>query len=220
MLDLTLIIPAKKEAEALPKVLEELTKLDCKITVSLQKDDLETINAIKSFNVNIYEQVINGYGSSLIEAITKCETKYFCIFNADGSFEMEEIKKMYESIEKFDFIFGSRYLKDSSSDDDTFLTLVGNYFFTKLARILYGLELTDILYTFIMGNVSSFKKINLINSDFRFCVELPIKMHKLNMKYKTISSIEKKRIAGKKKVNEFKDGSLILLEILRNLFQR
>ena len=38
------------------------------------------------------------------------------------------------------------------------------------------------------------------------------------MQYKCIPSYEYKRIAGKKKVNAFKDGFLILLEILRLFF--
>ena len=50
MKDLTLIIPAKNEAESLPKVLADLKNFNCKILVSLQKDDEDTINAIKPFD--------------------------------------------------------------------------------------------------------------------------------------------------------------------------
>ena len=39
-----------------------------------------------------------------------------------------------------------------------------------------------------------------------------------NMQYECIPSYEYKRIAGKKKVNAFKDGFLILLEILKIIF--
>ena len=42
------------------------------------------------------------------------------------------------------------------------------------------------------------KKLNIKSNDFRFCVELPIKMHLAKMKYQTLPSYEKKRIAGKK----------------------
>ena len=69
MKDLTLIIPAKNESESLPKVLSELRNFDCKILVSLQKDDEKTINAIKSFDIEIYTQNGKGYGNSLIEGI-------------------------------------------------------------------------------------------------------------------------------------------------------
>ena len=45
----------------------------------------------------------------------------------------------------------------------------------KLSR---KLNLTDILYTYVLGKKTSFEKLNVISSDFRFCVELPIKAKK------------------------------------------
>ena len=49
MSNLTLVIPAKKEAESLPVFLRELKQYDYKKIVVLQKDDFETIDAIKEF---------------------------------------------------------------------------------------------------------------------------------------------------------------------------
>ena len=49
MNNLTLLIPANKEAESLPIFLNELTSYNCKKMVVLQKEDLETINSIKDF---------------------------------------------------------------------------------------------------------------------------------------------------------------------------
>ena len=43
MKNLTLIIPAKEEADSLPTVLKEVESLDCKIIVILHASDLETI---------------------------------------------------------------------------------------------------------------------------------------------------------------------------------
>ena len=84
MNDLTLIIPAKFESESLPHTLNELESLDCKIIISLQEDDIQTINSLSKFTHEIYIQKKIGYGNSITEAINYCKTKYFCIFNADG----------------------------------------------------------------------------------------------------------------------------------------
>ena len=51
-----------------------------------------------------------------------------------------------------------------------------------------------------MGKTDSFKKLNIVSNDFKFCVELPIKMEIANMKYECIPSYELKRIAGRKKL--------------------
>ena len=56
MKNLTLIIPAKEEAESLPTVLKEIENLECHIIVILHDSDLATINAIKNFNCEIVYQ--------------------------------------------------------------------------------------------------------------------------------------------------------------------
>ena len=214
--DLTLIIPAKNEKESLPIVIDKIKKFDHRITVSLKKDDKETINSIKNIsNIKIFFQSGKGYGKYLNEAINSCKTKYFCIFNADGSFDPNDLIKMYNLIENNDFVFTTRYKYPGGSEDDTFITYIGNQIFSKLGNLFFSLSISDILYTYLMGNTESFKKLNVESNDFRFCVELPIKMQISKMKYLCIPSYEKKRIAGKKKVDAFKDGFLILLEMIR-----
>ena len=218
MKKLTLIIPAKNESESLPKVLESLKQIDCKIIVSLKDNDLKTIDSIREFDVTIHKQRGTGYGNSLIEAINVCKTEWYCIFNADGSFMQEDLYKMYNLMDKNEFIYASRYLKESGSDDDTIITLLGNKIFSLLGKILFSLQINDILYTYVMGSVDSFKKLNIKSNDFRLCVEMPIKMTICKMNYASVPSYEKRRIAGKKKVNVLKDGFLILIEILKLFF--
>ena len=100
MKDLTIIIPAKDEKETLPVIIENLKSLDCDITITLKDDDIETVKAINDKNVKIFYQSGKGYGNSLREAIVECKSKYFCIFNADGSFEHNDLFKMYNLIQK------------------------------------------------------------------------------------------------------------------------
>ena len=217
---LTLIIPAKNENESLPMVLNSLKKFNYNIIVSLSGHDYETINSIKNYdNVKILKQSAKGYGNALLEGINACKTKYFCIFNADGSFDENDLPKMLELNYQYDFIFTSRYSSGAGSEDDTIVTYLGNQIFSLLGRIFFSLKISDILFTFVMGQTESFKKLNVTNTDFRFCVEFPIKMQRKKMKYFSISSYEKKRIAGFKKVNAFKDGFLILLEMIKLFFK-
>jgi len=217
MENLTLVIPAKNEKESLPIVLEELKKYKLQTIIVLEKTDTQTINAIKNFSCKILYQNNKGYGDALIQGINSVSTKYFSIFNADGSFNPSELENMYKTIQKDEikFIFASRYETGCSSDDDTFVTYFGNFLFTKLGRIFFGLKITDILYTFVMGSTKSFKNLNIQNKDFTFCVELPIKANKQKILISTSKSNERARIGGKKKVNALKDGFLILISMLR-----
>ena len=194
MKELTLIIPAKDEAECLPRVLDELKNFDCKIIT----------------------QKAGGFGGALIQGIKEVETNFLCIFNADGSFDPQYLKNMYnELLNNCDFVFNSRYENSGGSDDDTFLTLVGNRIFTFICNLLFRLNISDVLFTYVMGKTLAFKSLDLKRKDFRFCIELPV-LAKFK-KYKFISkpSYERSRLTGRKKVNELKDGFLILLCIFQ-----
>ena len=217
MKNLTLIIPTKKESESLPKFLEEIKNLTCRKMVVLQFDDKETLQSIEKFDdLVLYEQKKNGYGSAIIEGIKNCKTEYWCIINADGSMDPKYLSEMLEKCYDKDFVFGSRYKKPGGgSDDDTITTLIGNKIFSFLGNLMFNLNLTDILYTYVIGKKTSFEKLSLISSDFRFCVEFPIKAKKANLKFLDIPSYERPRIGGKKKVNAIKDGFLILFEMFR-----
>ena len=107
---------------------------------------------------------------------------------------------MRNSALKLDFVFGSRYQKPGGgSEDDDIVTSTGNFLFTFAGNILFNLKITDILYTYILGKTSSFRNLNLKNSDFRICVEIPIKAKFRKMNYICLPSYER-RIGGKKKL--------------------
>ena len=216
MKELTLVIPAKDEAECLPRVLDELKNFDCKKIIIIPETDLNTRNSIKNFDCKIITQKTGGFGRALILGIKEVETNFLCIFNADGSFDPQYLKNMYnELLNNCDFVFNSRYENSGGSDDDTFLTLVGNKIFTFICNLLFRLNISDVLFTYVMGKTLAFKSLDLKRKDFRFCIELPV-LAKFK-KYKFISkpSYERSRLTGRKKVNELKDGFLILLCILK-----
>ena len=221
MKNLTLVIPAKREKESLPDVLEELKKYEFKILVVLEENDIETIEAIKRFDCEILYQKNKGYGDALIHGINNVQTELFCIFNADGSFNPKELSVMQDKIYKdnFDFVFASRYEKNCSSEDDTWVTFVGNFIFSKIGNIFFNLKITDILFTYVMGKTQNFNNLDLKSHDFTLCVEFPIKSNRKKHNIDTLPSYERKRIGGKKKVNEFKDGFLILLKMIKMYFK-
>ena len=222
MNDITLVIPAKNEPESLPYVLMELEKLNLNFLIVLEKTDYVTINSIEKFKSKIIYQVEKGYGDAILLGIKNVKTKYFSIFNADGSFDPYELNEMYNQIKakSLDIIFASRYLKNASSEDDTIITFLGNKIFSLIGRFFFNLPISDILYTFIIGDTQKILSLNLEQKDFTLCVELPIKAKKNSLKISDIPSNEKSRIGGIKKVNEIKDGFLILMQMFFLFFKK
>ena len=216
---ISLIIPAKKEPNALPIVLEEIKKnnYDFNIIVILDKNDIETFNSIKNLDCQIIWQSRKGYGNAIVEGINHCQTKYLCIFYADGSTDPKFILPMLKKLEenKYDFIFGSRYEKNAYSYDDNIITKIGNFFFTFLGNFFMKLKLTDILFTYILAKTEEIKSLQLSSDDYCLCIEIPFKIKFNKFRYSTFPCVERKRFADKKKVKAFGDGFKILKYLLK-----
>ena len=219
--NLTLLIPVKNEKESLGIFLKKLSKFNYKTILVVDKyDNTDYLKIVKNLKkTKILKSKKTGYGNALIEGINTINTKYFCIINADGSMNPAEVYKMMKLTKLYSFIFGSRYSKNAGSEDDTIITLIGNKMFTLIGNIFFNLKISDILYTYVIGETKLARKLKLKSADFKICVELPIKVSKSNYSYTDFPCYEFKRIGGKKKVNAFKDGFLILLKMLYLFFQ-
>ena len=220
MKKISLIIPTKNEEESLPILLKDIKNykeiIGEIIIVDGQSID-KTIEIAKKLDCKIISQKEEtGYGAAIIKGINNSCFEYSIVLDGDGSKNPFYISKLYKKIlkEKLDFVFAERYGRNSGSLDDTFLTYVGNRIFTNLGKILFKIKINDILHTFFICRNSSFKKIIFKNFNFGFCVELPIKVHNYKLTYKSIPTIERKRIAGRPKVRSFIDGIKILKSIL------
>lgn len=218
---LTLIIPAKNEEESLVYVFKELKNIKCKKILIVTNANNKILKLKNKYKFKLIIQKKKGYGNAIIEGLNASKTEYSCIFNADGSFNPITLILMYNEIQsnKRQFIFASRYEKNGGSLDDTILTYIGNKIFTFIGNFFFKLQLSDLLFTYVLGSTKYFKKLNLTSNDFRLCVEIPLKIKRNKLLIKTIPSYERKRIAGKKNVSEFKDGFLILLFLIKNFFK-
>ena len=225
-MSLSIIIPARNEKKNLPIVLDKfqdvLTNLDYEIIVikAINDNSDELVDISNYDNLRILEQKKKGYGAALKEGFLNSQKDSLCIFNADGSFKANDIKNLIEELDKgFDFVYCSRYRKNAGSEDDNFTTFIGNHIFSFMGRIFFNLKLTDILFTYFIANTKKINSLELTSDDFGICVEIPIKMSKAKYIYSEIPSYEFKRMYGKKNVNEFKDGFLILVKMFSLFFK-
>ena len=129
---LSLIIPAKNEVESLEAVLLEVkdNNLIGEIIVIVDDEFDNSVSIAKKFNCKLVVQKSSGYGSAIIEGFKNSKFEFGCIFNADHSFDPKYLDRMLNESDKNDFVFGTRYNKDSGSDDDTIVTFVGNKIFS------------------------------------------------------------------------------------------
>jgi len=219
---ISIIIPCKDERLSLNAVLTELKKIKLvnEIIIVLDNKKDRSLEIIKKHKCKYIIQKNKGYGSAIIEGFKKAKNDYGCIFNADHSFKPEYLYKMQILSKKNDFIFGTRYKGRSGSDDDSLLTYTGNKIFSFICKNFLNIKLSDVLYTYVLCNTKKFNSIKFKSHDFRLCIELPHNVSKKLFRYTEIPMFERRRLAGNKKVNEFKDGFLISMEIIRCFFNK
>lgn len=221
MENISLIIPAKNEVESLGAVLNELKvfRFIDEIIVIVDNDKDNSIKIAKKFQCKIIIQKNKGYGAAIKEGFKIAKNKYGCIFNADYSFDPKDLKELINLTNSYDFIFATRYNKKSGSDDDDLVTFIGNKIFTFMSKYLLKIRLSDILYTYVLCNVEKFNSLKLKRHDFRLCIELPFKVSQFNHSYCEFPSYERKRYAGKKKVNAIQDGYIIFTEVIYSIIK-
>ena len=215
--EIEILIPTFNEEGNIEKVIKELNNEGYdNITLLDANSTDQTVSIAKQYNCRIImdEPNIRGFGNSIINGLNKLNSKYFCIFDGDNSFNPKSILEMSEEVNNgADFVFGTRYLNNTKSDDDTLITKFGNFFFTKLVSILFNINTSDVLFFYVFGKKENVNKLDLQQGDFTICTELLIKSYK-NFKCKEVLSKERKRLYGISKVNKIFDGVKILINIL------
>jgi len=220
MSNLSIIIPTKNEEESLIILLEELKKykeIIGEIIIVDAKSTDKTLEIAKKYNcITILQEERTGYGDAIIRGVNHSSFEYSLILDGDGSKNPIYITTLLKKIidTNSEFIFAERYGINAGSLDDTLFTFIGNRIFTYLGKIFFNLELNDILHTFFICKNLSFKRISFSHYNFGFCVELPIKVQKYKLKYNTLPTLERKRIAGEVKVRSFVDGVKILKSMI------
>ncbi|MDB2652881.1 glycosyltransferase family 2 protein [Candidatus Pelagibacter bacterium] len=222
MKKISLIIPAKNEKESLGVVLDEIKNYDCVDEILIIVDNIydNSIQIAEKYDCKIIIQKHSGYGSAIREGFQNAKNEFGCIYNADFSFDPKDFKKFITLSETNDFIFATRYQREAGSDDDDWITLIGNKVFSFMCKNFLKISLTDILYTYVLCNVQKFNSLNFKSKDFRLCIELPFKVSQSKFSYTEFPSYERARYGGEKKVNVIKDGFIILMEVLHSMIKK
>jgi glycosyltransferase involved in cell wall biosynthesis len=217
---ISLIIPARNEADCLPDVLRELPfdMIHEVIVVDGYSTDgtVDVVNALALPKVKVIAQMGRGFGMAILTGIRRSEGDLITIFDADGSFNPAALPLLLQRInDGYDMVYCSRYMPDSGSDDDTFIRLVGNTIFTFLLRLMFRVQLSDALFYFCMGKKEVYEYIDPRSADFSLCIEVPVKVHRMGFRYTEVPMRERPRAAGESKVNAIWDGIRILKTMIK-----
>ncbi len=212
----SLIIPTLNEADCIAKTLSEIPSevVDEVIVVDGHSQD-GTAEIVRQRGYKVILQKSKGYGAAFAEGVETASGDIIVLMDADGSHNPADIIKLVEKVnEGYDYVMAIRYAPGSRSHDDTRIRHIGNMFFTFLVNLIYKIYIADALYLFTAVRKDKFHLIAPKSLGFEYCVEILIRAHQQGMRICQVPSVERKRVAGKSKVNAFLDGWKILKTIL------
>ena len=212
--DVSLVIATYNEAECIRYVLDELQQFDLGEIIIVDGNSTDNTRAIaETYDIKFVSQSKNGWGSAVKEGIDLTTLPFVTYMDGDGSYNPKALIEMRNLINFNDAVFCSRYKDGAKSPDDTPIRALGNKIFTLIVKALFGPKISDSLFFYPMFKKTILNNFNLDSDDFTLCLELPVKVHQMDLKYVEILSEERERYAGVTKVNALTDGFKILLGI-------
>lgn len=214
---LSVIIPIRNEAEAIPFVInglrEALQNLDYQIIIIDDGDD-EAPEVIQRLHYNFVKylrrpiDLRNGLAGAIIKGICLADGEYIATIDGDGQHPPEVIRRMHQKAlsTSADMVMASRYINGGSCKGlNGDVRKFYSYFLRRLPQILFPKikRATDPLAgCFLIKNSAiRLKKIRAIG----FKISLEILIFSPIKHYEEISYEFRERTAGKSKAN-FKTG--------------
>jgi glycosyltransferase involved in cell wall biosynthesis len=216
--NLSIIIPVFNEANAIAKTLDELipfsrTQGATIIVVNDGSTDgtSEILEPYKE-QVQIITHPYNcGYGAALKTGIRASDSNYIALFDSDGQHRIEDLEMLWTQACNYDMVVGAR---DAKSNVDI-LRIPGKWILNAVANLLAGRKIPDLNSGLRIYRRSFITKVlHLMPEGFSFTSTSTIAAFNMGFTVGYFPIQVKKRI-GTSSVRQIRDGSLVLMLILR-----
>ena len=232
-MSLSIVIPVHNEEEQLKITIPKLIHFKKKINdlEIIFVDDFSTDNTAKFIKkhiktkkfIKLIKNKKKGLGSAISCGILRSQRKYVCIFMADMSDDLKDLKRYFSEIsnKNLDAVLGSRFIKNSYVKDYPLFKFILNRFFNTFVRILFFSEYNDFTNAFKIYKKKTLLKIfPLVSEHFNVFLELPLKIIIRKYKYKIIPINWKNRKKGKSKFKINELGSMYLFTMFYCLSEK
>ncbi len=219
------IIPAFNEEKSIGKVIGDIPKIVRHIIVCSNASTDRTVEVAETHGAIVVKEPLRGYGNACLKAlayIEQLEIKPMIVVFLDGDYSdyPEELTELVAPIVKnnFDLVIGSRDLGTKENGAMLPQQIFGNWLATRLIKLLFGYTFTD-LGPFRAVTYSALQKINMVDKNYGWTVEMQVKAAKLKLRCTEIPVRYRKRI-GQSKISGTIKGTIsagykIILTIFR-----
>lgn len=176
-----------------------------------------TVEYLQEQGIEVYRQTAKGLNQACKDGANFCKCDAFVFFHPKGSIPVEDTYKFRELYEQgYEFIVGSRMMKESHNEEDDKLLKPRKWFVLGLglaAKILFkkeGNTIWDSLHGFRGMTVEAFKKCDISDMSPSVDIEMVCRSYKLKLKRIEFPTTERARIAGETHFKAYSTGKKLL----------
>jgi len=213
--NISIVIPAKNEADNLDKLIPKLKALHPDIPVNIINDGStdSTIDICRQHQANVFSHPYSkGNGAAIKTGAREVKSDILIFMDADGQHKPKDISRLLEKLESgYDMVIGARH----SSSQASLLRKIGNSFYNKLASFMTGHKIEDLTSGFRAVRREKFIRfLYLLPNGFSYPTTSTMAFFRSGFSVAYISIIAAQR-DGKSHISLLKDGLKFFTIILK-----
>lgn len=223
---IVVIIPAFNEENAVGNVLNDLPKAILQEIIVVNNNSKDTTRAqAEKAGVTVIDEPRQGYGYACLKGMEYVATKklnpdIIVFLDADYSDYPEQLTLLVAPIinDGYDMVIGSRAMGGRVKGSMTMPQIFGNWLATRMIRILYKVQYTD-LGAFRAIRWDALQKMQMKDKTYGWTVEMQLKAAKMKMKVTEVPVKYRVRIGFSKISGTVKGTVLAGYKIITTIFK-
>ncbi len=213
--ELSIVLPAKNEAEGLKKILPVIVKIfgDAEILVVDSGSTDDTADIARSFGAVVVKQPYTyGNGAAVKAGIRAASGRYIVLMDADGQHNPTDIPRLLDKLsEGYDMVVGAR----TSESQASFGRRLANSFYNRFSSWMTSHRIDDLTSGFRVVKADLAREfLHLLPNGFSYPTTITMAFFRSGFSVGYVS-IEALSRSGNSHINLIQDGIRFLLIIFR-----